>query len=168
MISLFASPVKTCRPKDFFPLFFGNCLYYQLITHCETLININGHYCAMPQNLCWPPFLIRIFFFFFKVCFKNVNVISCLQLWAKFYWKIYESGFSTFGQVTFSQNENSFLATILKRNIFWSFFWLIYSCFGYTHMVQLSCRNSYGKVGILKNEWVQVVPTILCTNRSEK
>ena len=64
----------------------------------------------------------------------------------------------------FSRNENSFFGRhfetqhFLNVGCFLMFFLLIYGCFKCIHrpMVQVSYRNSYGKVP--KNEWVQVDP----------
>ena len=63
MISFFASPGKT--RKDFFHSILVIALLS--VTHLLvekndigraifTLISINGHYCAISQNLFWPPF----------------------------------------------------------------------------------------------------------------
>ena len=67
-----------------------------------------------------------------------------------------KSGFSNFGHVR--KTKICFLAAILKQNVFlivlFTDIWLFWV---YTHMVQVSYRNSYRKV--LKNEWVQVDPS---------
>ena len=122
------------------------------------LISINGHYYAMSQNMFWPTFLNRLIIF--KFYFKNSCGKVVFQIWSR---------------DSFRETKFCFLTVILKRNIFWSFFLLIYFFFGgvYTHMVQVqvSYKNFYGKV--LKNDGIQVDPhththTHLCTNRSEK
>ena len=84
-----------------FSLFWGNSLNIGYASFGEkniygqrhfTLISINVHYCAMSQNLFWPPFLNIIFFSIF--IFKNAT------FWAKFYWNFFgESGFSFQGLV---------------------------------------------------------------------
>ena len=49
-----------------------------------------------------------------------------------------ESGFSNFGHVTFfRETKIRFLAAILKRNILWMFFFLIYGCF---RCIQVWCK----------------------------
>ena len=66
-----------------------------------TLINKNGHYCTMLENLFWPPFLNRTIFFF-KFYFKNVNLYMFfnfeLNSIERFLW---ESGFSKFSHMAF-------------------------------------------------------------------
>ena len=53
----------------------------------------------MSQNLFWPPFLNRIFFF--KSYFKNFNVLMFSYFEPKFIENFHlESGFSNFGHVT--------------------------------------------------------------------
>ena len=59
----------------------------------------------------------------------------------------------------FSRNENSFFGLHFETKHFlivlFADIWLFWV---YTHMVQVSYRNSYGKV--LKNGWVQVDPLV--------
>ena len=66
----------------------------------------------------------------------------------------------------FSRNENSFFGRHFETqhffNVLFADLWLFQV---YTYMVQVSYRNSYGKVP--KNEWVQVDPPPLCTNEGE-
>ena len=55
----------------------------------------------------------------------------------------------------------------LKRNIFFNVLFAdLWLSKVYTDMVQALYQNSWGKV--LKNGWVQVDPSALCTNGSEK
>ena len=51
-----------------------------------TLISINGHYCAMSQNLFWPPFLNTITIF--KFYFNNVTVFMFSNFESNFICKI--------------------------------------------------------------------------------
>ena len=72
----------------------------------------------------------------------------------KFHWK---RCFSNFGHVTISRNENSLFGRHFEMqhflNVLFADLWLFEV---YTDMVQVSYRNSNGKVP--KNEWVQVEP----------
>ena len=75
----------------------------------------------------------------------------------KFLW---ESGFFKFwSHDCFRETKIRFLAAILKRKhvliVLFADIWLFRV---YTHMVQVSYQNSYGKV--LKNGWVQVDPSL--------
>ena len=95
----------------------------------------------MSQNLFWPPFLNIIFFSNFISKCKCIHV---LLLWAKFHWKIHlEKCFFliivTWLCIRFGHH--------FETEHFLMFFLLIYVFFNmYTDMVQVSYRNSYGKV----------------------
>ena len=78
-----------------------------------------------------------------------------------------ESGFSNFGHMIFLAKRKLFyFETKHFLIVLFADIWLFLV---YTHMLQISYRNSYGKV--LKNEWVQVdapcaqtgVKSTLCT-----
>ena len=78
----------------------------------------------MLQNLFWPPFLNRIFFFF-KFFFKKVKISMFSYLESKFTEKIpsekcfFFLSFSNFAHVTiFAKTKIRFLAAILKQYIF--------------------------------------------------
>ena len=72
----------------------------------------------------------------------------------KFLW---ESGFSNFGHVTiFAKRKFVFGRHFETKHFLIVLFADICFFLVYTHMVQVSYRNSYGKVP--KNEWVQVDP----------
>ena len=94
-----------------------------------TLIRINGHHCALSQNLFWPPFFKQNRFF--HILFHNCECIHVLQLWAKFYWKIHLE----FQIIFFSRNDNSFFwPTFWSKTVFLTFFLLIYGCVGWIHI----------------------------------
>ena len=155
----------------FFPLFFGNnCLTIGYASFGEnkidigsaifTLISINGHYCAMSQNLFWPPSLNRIFFF--KFYLKIVNLFMFFDFDPKFIEKfLWESGFSNFGHVTVFSFFGRHFETKNFVIVLFADIWLFWV---YTHMVQVSYRNSYGRYSKMDgSKW-----TPLCTNGSEK
>ena len=80
---------------------------------------------------------------------------------------------NSFGKVVFQilvtclfcETKIRFLAALLKQNIFWSFFLLIYGCFGCIHILCTFCTEisteKYSKLN--GSKW-----TPLCTNGSEK
>ena len=111
------------------------------------LISINGHYCAIPQNLFWPPFWNGIESTFFQILFQKSNCI--LQRWAKFRWKkLLGKWFFTFwSRDLFREMQIRFSAAILKRNIFFSVLFAdICLSWVSAHTVRISFWNSYGKV----------------------
>ena len=129
-----------------------------------TLISINGQYCAMSQNLFWPPFLNRIFFFF-KFFFQKCKCIH-VQLGAKFYYWIIPLGkwFLKFWSCDFlHEMKIHFLATILKQNIFFIILFTdIWVFWVYTHnggsFVPKFLRESTQK-------WMGPSGPPFCTNR---
>ena len=72
----------------------------------------------MSQNLFWPPFLNRIFYF--QILFQKFKYIHVLLLWAKFHLKIPLGKwfFKFWSPDYFREMKIRFLAAILKRNIF--------------------------------------------------
>ena len=94
-----------------------------------TLISIHGHYCAISQNLFWPPFLKRMFFFYLFIFFfiSTMKMYLCSStlsqiLLIKFLGK---AVFQILVTWLFSWNENSFFG----RQFETKHFLLIYGCF---------------------------------------
>ena len=80
----------------------------------------------------------------------------------KFLW---ESVFSNFGHVTFRETKIHILSAILKRNIFWMFFLLMYGRFRCTQ-IWYKFRTE-----ILTGKYLKMVGPSgppLCNNESEK
>ena len=96
---------------------------------------INRQYCTISQNLFWPPFL-NITFFSFKLYFKNINVFmfffpTLSQISLIFFF------FQNLVTWLFCETSIRFLAAILKRNMFWLFFFLIYN---YLRCIHIWCK----------------------------
>ena len=165
-LSFFASPVNAYR---FFLLFF-DCLTIGYASFGEkndigraifTLISMNGHYCAMSQDIGRH---LQTKYLFLKFHFKNVNVFMFFNFQQNFVEKfIWESGFSNFDHATL-RTKICILAAILKQIFFWFFLLLIYGCFGCVHIWYKFCAK------IPEGKYFSGGPTEppLCTNRSEK
>ena len=128
-----ASPVKMGKDFFFSLFFFCNCLTISYASFGEKKIDTGRAIFTLITILrnVTKLVLADVFKqnkFFFKFYFKNMNVFT----------------FFNFGKVVFkilvtwlfSRNKKiSFLAAILKRNDFWSFFLLLYVCFGCIHVI---------------------------------
>ena len=115
-------------------------------------ININKHYCAISENLFWPLFLNRIFFFF--KLFLKCKCILVVQLWGKFYWKLLWR--SSWLLLLFFSKRKFVLCQPFSNDFFLMFFLLLYDCFRCIHMW---CRIRTGiTMEKLSNCWVQVFP----------
>ena len=92
----------------------------------------------------------------FKLYSKNLNVLMFFNF--EFYWKI-PLLFQILVTWLFSWNKN-FLAAILKRNIFWSFFLMMYGCFKYIHIWCTACteipKQKYSKMN--GSKWTSINP----------